>query len=273
MRRPLGVSPDFLDKLPSDTKPPTTPKSANTGADMANTQNCTGCFLVASPYLSDGHFFRAVVFIVRHTEEGAFGVVINRASERRFSEAVEMSEPSGPHQSKGKLDTLSELAKSKRDLIYIGGPVDGPLLVLHNIAGIGEPCGILDDGQPGTQTVVDDHPAESFGSMSIQWADVPAWMTTDEDHLRLLAHRQDARIKFIVGYSGWGARQLDDELDAGGWLVTPAEADSIFDDGTNLGEIDVWEKLVKRCGHAILKGLRPDLLMPSETDDFDPGLN
>lgn len=233
-----------------------------------NRQNCTGCFLVASPYLSDGHFFRSVVFIVRHTEEGAFGVVINRASERRFSEVIEMTEPSDPGKSLGKSNTLSELAKSQRDLIHIGGPVDGPLLALHDIAGIGEPCGILDDQQPGTETTVNDHPAESFGSMSIQWADVPAWMTTDEDHLRLLAYRADTRFKFIVGYSGWGSNQLEDELEAGGWLVTPAESDSIFDD-----DEDVWEKLVKRCGHAILQGLRPDLSLPSEKDDFDPSMN
>ncbi|TWT89399.1 YqgE/AlgH family protein [Neorhodopirellula pilleata] len=265
---------------------------------MSDTPNCTGCFLVASPYLADGHFFRAVVFIVRHTSEGAFGVVINRVGEQRFSEVVEMSDPtwqksSSKSSSKIKssklVDTASDLnlneasfanpssssndqlARSDvyRDWIHIGGPVDGPLLALHNIAGIGEPCGIDDESDShGTQAVVNDHPAESFGSMSIQWADVPAWMTADEDHLRLLSRREDAKLRFIVGYSGWGAGQLDDELEAGGWLVTPAEAESIFGN-----EDDVWEKLVKRCGHAILKDLRPDLAMPAESESFDPGMN
>lgn len=265
---------------------------------MSNTPNCTGCFLVASPYLADGHFFRAVVFIVRHSSEGAFGVVINRAGEQRFSEIVEMSDPSWQkssskatsklkssnkdHASHFNLDDSSfaspfssssdsqDRSGSSGDWIHLGGPVDGPLLALHNIAGIGEPCGVDDDpfDAHGTQAVVNDHPAESFGSMSIQWADVPAWMTADEDHLRLLSRREDVKLKFIVGYAGWGAGQLDDELDAGGWLVTPAESDSIFGD-----EDDVWEKLVKRCGHAILKGLRPDLAIPAENESFDPGMN
>ena len=37
-----------------------------------------GCFLVASPYLSDANFFRTVVYVIRHDSEGAFGVIINR---------------------------------------------------------------------------------------------------------------------------------------------------------------------------------------------------
>ncbi|WP_404306804.1 YqgE/AlgH family protein [Neorhodopirellula lusitana] len=246
----------------------------------AEAQNCTGCFLVASPYLADGHFFRSVVFIVRHTDEGAFGVVINRVSDQRFSDAVEMSDPSWAKSSKklkpgatsnAEADAPADASASiDRDLIHLGGPVEGPLIALHEVAGIGEPCGVPGNpDQPhGTETILNDHPAEAFGSMSIQYANAPAWMTTDEDHLRILFRREDARLKFIVGYSGWGKGQLEDELKAGGWLVTPAESDSIFD-----GDGDIWEKLVKRCGHAILKDLRPDLSLPAESEAFDPGLN
>ena len=246
-------------------------------------QNCTGCFLVASPYLTDGHFFRSVVFVVRHAEEGAFGVVINRVSEKRFSDVVEMSDPSwkkspGKNTIKTDQDTATTPASKPqldRDLIHVGGPVEGPLIALHEIAGIGEPCGVLDPSgestgvaKPGTETIVSDNPAESFGSMSIQYAQVPAWMTTDDDHLRILFRRDDARLKFIVGYAGWGPGQLEAELEAGGWLVTPAESESIFG-----GDSEVWEKLVKRCGHAILKNLRPDLSMPGDKESFDPEMN
>lgn len=250
----------------------------------SKTQNCTGCFLVASPYLTDGHFFRAVIFVVRHTDEGAFGVVINRSTSKRFSEVVEMSSPSwqSKHTNPVGGAAANPLPDENqngpfRDQIYLGGPVEGPLLALHEVAGIGEPCGELTGNEEdisaaqdpaGAKMTVHDHPAEAWGSMSIQWSDVPAWMTADEDHLRILARRDDARLKFIVGYSGWGAGQLDHELEAGGWLVTPAESDSIFD---HSGE--VWEKLVHRCGHAILQELRPDLSMPDEHAGFDPGVN
>ncbi len=251
----------------------------------STTQNCTGCFLIASPYLTDGHFFRSVVFVIRHTQEGAFGVVINRSTSKRFSEVVEMSSPSWqsnpvkpPHGGDAAKPSSADGSTSPlRDLIYLGGPVEGPLLALHEVAGIGEPCGDInavdvDDSTPqdpaGAKMTLHDHPAEAWGSLSIQWTDVPAWMTADEDHLRILLRRDDARLKFIVGYAGWGAGQLEHELDAGGWLVTPAEADSIFECPD-----DVWEKLVHRCGHAILQELRPDLSMPDEDVGFDPGVN
>lgn len=262
---------------------------------MSESQNYTGCFLVASPYLTDGHFFRSVVFVVRHSQEGAFGVVLNRASSKRLSEVVDMSNPvwkakpikppasnplnSGNASTSAAANASSE--QSPRDLIYVGGPVEGPLLVLHEIAGIGEPCGDLgtsddlgaDDDDAGhhpagTKTTLHDHPAEPWGSMSIQWSEVPAWMTADEDHLKILWRREDSRLRFIVGYSGWGPGQLEAELDAGGWLVTKAEADSIFE-----APEEIWEKLVHRCGHAILKDLRPDLSLPDEDAGFDPGLN
>ncbi len=251
----------------------------------SKSQNCTGCFLVASPYLTDGHFFRSVVFVVRHTEEGAFGVIVNRGTSKRFSEVVEMSSPSwqsSPAKPLGE-NTEDPLPQSNsqttppRDLIYLGGPVEGPLLALHDVAGIGEPCGNVSvdevdastaQNPAGVKMTIHDHPADAFGSISIQWSSVPAWMTADEDHLRILARRSDARLKFIVGYSGWGAGQLEQELDAGGWLVTPAESDSIFTSSE-----EVWDKLVHRCGHAILKDLRPDLTLPDEDVGFDPGVN
>lgn len=250
----------------------------------STTQNCTGCFLIASPYLTNGHFFRSVVFVIRHTQEGAFGVVINRSTSKRFSEVVELSSPSWqsdaakpPHGDALNSPPDGESISPLRDRIYLGGPVEGPLLALHEVAGIGEPCGDVDavdadESAPqdpaGAKMTLHDHPAETWGSLSIEWTDVPAWMTADEDHLRILARREDARLKFIVGYAGWGAGQLEHELDAGGWLVTPAEADSIFEDPDG-----VWEKLVHRCGHAILQELRPDLSMPAEDVGFDPGVN
>ncbi|MCM2371924.1 YqgE/AlgH family protein [Aporhodopirellula aestuarii] len=255
---------------------------------MSKSQNCTGCFLVASPYLTDGHFFRSVVFVIRHSGEGAFGVVINRSSSKRFSEVVEMSSPTwqSSHTDVSPSDPGNQTPQSPganagqgpfRDQIYIGGPVEGPLLALHEIAGIGDPCGNPDEMTPGapeghdpagTKTTLHDHPAEPWGSMSIQWSEVPAWMTADEDHLRILLRREESRLKFIVGYSGWGSGQLEHELQAGGWLVTRADADSIFDPSD-----DVWEKLVHRCGHEILKDLRPDLSFPDEKQGFDPTVN
>jgi putative transcriptional regulator len=247
---------------------------------MNTSTNCTGCFLIASPYLHDGNFFRSVVLIIRHTDEGAFGVVINRVGRQRFGDVIAMSDPSWEAGGKPKIDLTSALEndfteessgpvdqKVHPDQIYLGGPVDGPVLALHNIAGIGDPCGV-DGTEAGSKTQLHDHPAEPWGSMSIQWADVPAWVTADEDHLRLLARRDDAKLRYIVGYSGWGPMQLENELEEGGWLVTPADTESIFGPSE-----EIWEKLVHRCGQAIMKDLTPDVSFPSEQQGFDPGVN
>ena len=57
--------------------------------------NLTGRLLVASPFLSDGNFMRSVVFMIRHDAEGAFGLTIDRPTDRRFRELVELSSTDG----------------------------------------------------------------------------------------------------------------------------------------------------------------------------------
>lgn len=221
--------------------------------------NLTGRLLVASPYLSDGNFLRSVVFVIRHDAEGAFGLAIDRPTDRRFRELVELSSTDG--------------RPRDDDSIYCGGPVSGPLLALHDLAGVGEPCGTLgtnheDYSSPtesvdqGNKFTVHEHPSEPWGSMSIELGNPPAWITGDDDHLRILLRRPDARVKYVCDYSGWGPGQLDEELRVGGWLVSDATADLVFGDPNEL-----WETVVKRCGHEILTELSPGIRFG------DPNLN
>lgn len=185
-----------------------------------------GFFLIASPYLSDSDFFRAVIYVIRHDEEGAFGVVVNQPGPMNIDEAI--GETLGHRPQRG-------------DEIYIGGPVRGPLIALHTLTGIGEPCG-----------------TNAAGPES---ADI--WITTDEDHLRILADRTDVHVRWFAQYSGWGPGQLEAELEAGGWLVGRADVEHLFGDPAPL-----WERLVKRQGRAVLADL-----LPSEDEGFDPQRN
>lgn len=73
-----------------------------------------GQLLIAGPGMLDPSFARTVVLIVEHTEEGAFGLVLNRPSETTVSDAV---------------DALDELVDAD-DLLYIGGPVGQSALVV-----------------------------------------------------------------------------------------------------------------------------------------------
>ena len=53
-------------------------------------------FLVASPQLRDPNFQRTVVLLLRHDEQGAIGVVVNRESPMRLSDVLERLEGMPP---------------------------------------------------------------------------------------------------------------------------------------------------------------------------------
>lgn len=75
-----------------------------------------GQFLVASPHLPDENFFRSVVLIIQHTEEGAVGFVLNRPSAKTVREVW-------PLVSNDDCDC--------DERINNGGPVEGPLMAVH----------------------------------------------------------------------------------------------------------------------------------------------
>lgn len=77
-----------------------------------------GHFLVASPHLSDPNFFRSVVLVVQHDDEGAFGLVLNRPTEKTVGDLWEM---------------LTEEEECEcEQLVHHGGPVEGPLTAIHS---------------------------------------------------------------------------------------------------------------------------------------------
>ncbi|MGV3486737.1 MAG: YqgE/AlgH family protein [Planctomycetaceae bacterium] len=169
-----------------------------------------GQFLIASPYLTDPNFFRSVIYMVRHDAEGAFGVVVNRPSGQRLADAF--------------TDLLGRAPK-RNDAIFFGGPVNGPLVGLHSLAGLGDPA---------------DADVVGTGSAEL-------WITADEDHLRTLVDRTDIQARFIARYSGWGPSQLDHEIQAGGWLVAPYSEAVLFGDHESS-----WEHAVKSLGRDII---------------------
>ncbi len=80
-------------------------------------------FLVASPHLPDSNFFRSIVLMLEHNDEGASGVVINRPSNNSISKIW---------------DLLGEGGIETSDFVYVGGPVPGPLLALHTHEELGD---------------------------------------------------------------------------------------------------------------------------------------
>ena len=82
-----------------------------------------GHFLVASPHLSDANFYRSVVLMIQHDDEGAFGVVLNRPTDNTVADVEELAE---------------DLPAWVDEPVYLGGPVSGPLIALHSDDSLGE---------------------------------------------------------------------------------------------------------------------------------------
>jgi putative transcriptional regulator len=73
-----------------------------------------GQLLIAGPNLGDPNFWRTVVLVVAHNEEGALGLVLNRPSETTVREAV---------------PDLTELIDPDEDVL-VGGPVQQSAVIV-----------------------------------------------------------------------------------------------------------------------------------------------
>lgn len=82
-----------------------------------------GHLLVASPYLLDPNFARAVVLLIQHTDKGALGVVLNRPIDKVVKELWE--------------EIGGEPCECEQPL-RLGGPVSGPLMALHSHESLSE---------------------------------------------------------------------------------------------------------------------------------------
>jgi len=131
-------------------------------------------------------------------------------------------------------DLVDEAPVECTQAINIGGPVPGPLIALHTREEHGE-----------TEIL----PGVFFSS-------------SKEAILPLMAASQSP-LRLFVGYSGWGGGQLDGELEAGGWLTTPASREDVF---ANPGEL--WSIVSQRIGMDIMSPAMRDIERPD-----DPSLN
>jgi putative transcriptional regulator len=161
--------------------------------------NLTNQFLIAMPGMADENFEGTVVYLCEHSPKGALGLVINRPSDIKLKNLFEKVELS--------LDRV-ELAEQP---VYYGGPVQTDRgFVLH--PKLGAPT----DGSPYAST------------MTIPGAALE--MTTSKDVLEALAQGAGpSKVLVMLGYAGWAAGQLEDELGRNGWLTVNADPSLIFD--------------------------------------------
>ncbi len=155
-------------------------------------------FLIAMPGMKDERFSRAVIYVCAHSDEGAMGLIINQAQQMRFPDLLVQL---------GVMDETSaiRLPPQTRDFqVRNGGPVDRSRgFVLHS----------------------DDYRVDS----SLPVAE-DICLTATVDILRAISKGRGPRHALMaLGYSGWGAGQLEREIIENGWLTCPANPDLLFD--------------------------------------------
>ena len=144
--------------------------------------------LIAMPDLADPNFYRSVVLLCSHNDEGAFGLVINMPSTVTVQHVCEG----------GELDWTGD----EETLALIGGPVEsGHGWVLH------DPENSFEDSQviaPGLA------------------------ISASQNALRAYAAAPTEDYRLCLGYAGWGAAQLDAEVASGSWLTCEVSPELIF---------------------------------------------
>lgn len=194
-------------------------------------QSLKGYYLLAVPELMDPNFYQSVVLVVQHDAQGALGVILNRPIKTTVLEAWEQ---------------ISDQPCKFHGHLYIGGPCEGPMIVLHQNDTVGQ-LEVL----PGAGKSSMEEGAGSGGGKGI-------FFTTEADQITHLITQDSGRMKCIVGYAGWTAGQLEKELAEEGWIVGPATAEGVLNTPS-----DAWARLYKQFSDAMrYPNMKPELLPP-----------
>lgn len=174
-----------------------------------------GQLLIAMPGMLDDRFARAVIYVCAHSEEGAMGIIVNRAAERvDFPQLLVQLKVISPD------EAIRLPAEASSMLVLNGGPVDSSRgFVLHS------------------------------NEFSIDNSTLPIGMgvslTATIDILRAIAQGAGPdRALLALGYAGWSAGQLEAEMQLNGWLNCPADPSLIFDSALN----SKYERALRKAG-------------------------
>ncbi len=154
--------------------------------------NLTDNFLIAMPAMEDRYFAHSLVYVCEHNSNGALGIIVNRPIDMTLAGLFEKIDlPFGQPQ-------LGDLP------IYFGGPVQLDRgFVLHRPLGAWQ------------------------STLAVNAA---VGLTSSRDILARVGSDGEPRELIVtLGYAGWGAGQLEDELAQNAWLTVPAQAAILFD--------------------------------------------
>ncbi len=161
-----------------------------------------GTLLVSPPVQSDVNFKRAVILVCEHSEEGSFGLILNRSLALTIDQVVEEFE-------------------GHREDVRWGGPVQPKTLhFLHRVPDI-IPGGI--DIKPGVVW---------SGNFELAKVAIENKMIQPGD------------IRCYLGYAGWSAGQLQQEIENGGWILADSTSKSVFE----IPDESLWRRTLRGLG-------------------------
>ena len=154
--------------------------------------NLTDHFLIAMPAMDDPYFSRTLIYIAEHNDQGALGLIVNRPIDMDLATLFE------------KIEVPLESPNVGRLPVYFGGPVQTDRgFVLHR-------------------------PVGNWQSTLAVTSEVG--LTSSRDVLQAVGKGgQPGEIMVTLGYSGWSAGQLENELVQNAWLTVPADPRILFE--------------------------------------------
>ncbi|MEX2367737.1 MAG: YqgE/AlgH family protein [Pseudohongiellaceae bacterium] len=158
---------------------------------MTDQENLTNFFLIAMPQLEDSCFARSVVYMWRHSHEGALGLVVNNPLDMELSEVFE------------QLDLEDQRRAPTNQTVLFGGPVE------------------KDKG-----FIIHDSPKKWNSTLEVT---DEIRITTSRDILDdISCNKGPDNFLIVLGCAGWGPGQLEQEIVENSWLTCPASKEILF---------------------------------------------
>jgi putative transcriptional regulator len=159
---------------------------------VSSTANFTAHFLIAMPGMVDPNFAHTLTYVCEHSADGALGIVVNKPIDMTLSTLFE------------QIDIALADDLLRESPVHFGGPVQVDRgFVLHRPLG----------NWQSTLAVSDD-----------------IGLTTSKDVLQAVGRGEGPRDVFVsLGYAGWSAGQLEQEIAQNAWLTVPADPDVVFE--------------------------------------------
>lgn len=188
-------------------------ESASESSISFSADHLANQFLIAMPGMVDPNFAGSLIYLFEHTERGAMGLVVNRPTEVDLKTLFD------------KIELKLEIAPLLNQPVYFGGPVQVERgFVLH-----------------------ESNPLSPYSSSLV----IPGGltMTTSKDVLEAVASGNGPQhFLMTLGYAGWSAGQLEEEITLNGWMNVPLSREQMIEIIFNTPSSQRYQKAIGYLG-------------------------